>query len=468
MSRTFDVVVVGAGPGGYVAALRSAQNGLSVALIEREKRLGGTCLLRGCIPTKSLLETARRLDELGRAADFGIEGVGTPTVELSKVMRRKERVIAKLAAGVGGLCRKSGVEVLQGTARLTSPHTVQIELTSGGEETIDARNVILATGSSVRDLPNLTPDHRRILTSDSALSLTELPKRLLVLGSGAVGIEFASIFRSFGAEVTVVELMERLLPIEDEEISRELERAFRRRGIGFFTSTKLARVETSGSGVHAHLLKADGTMETLEADALLVAVGRAPNTRALGLESAGIELDQRGFIPVDAAMRTRVSGVYAIGDIVASPALAHVASHEGRIAADAIVGKAVAPIELDRVPAAVYASPEVASVGLTEAVARARGIDARVGKFPFVAIGKANVQGETEGFAKLVADGATDRLIGAQLIGPHATELIAEIGAALATGATLHQMAEVIHAHPTLSEIVGEAALVGLGTPLHI
>lgn len=467
MTRSFDVVVIGAGPGGYEAALRAAQHGLSVALVEREKRLGGTCLLRGCIPTKSLLESARRLDELRRAADFGIDLGAPPRVDLDRIIRRKDRVVAKLAAGIAGLCRKAGTTVLQGTARLTSAHTVHVALADGGEEAIDARWVILAAGSSVRDLPGLTPDHRRILTSDSALALTDLPKRIVVLGSGAVGVEFASIFRTLGAEVTIVELMERLLPLEDEDVSREIERAFRRRHIDLFTSTRLESAEIGEAGVRIHL-RSEAGARNVEAEALLVAVGRTPNTRDLGLEAAGIDLDERGLIPVDASMRTRVPSVYAIGDLVASPALAHVASHEGRIAADTIAGKRVAPLDLDRIPSAVYTSPEAASVGLTEKAAKSRGIVPRVGKFPFAAIGKASVQAEIEGFAKIVADGESDRILGAQIVGPHATELIGEMCAAIAVGATLQDIAATIHPHPTLSEIMADAALGGLGTPLHI
>lgn len=467
MARSFDVVVIGAGPGGYEAALRAAQHGLSVALVEREKRLGGTCLLRGCIPTKSLLESARRLEELGHAADFGIELGAAPTADLERIVRRKDRVVAKLAAGIAGLCRKAGVSVIQGTARLTSAHGVCVARAEGGEEALEARHVILATGSSVRALPGLLPDHRRILTSDSALSLTQLPRRIAVLGSGAVGAEFASLFRTLGAEVTVVELMDRLLPLEDEEVSREIERAFRRRHIAFFTSARLEAAEVSEAGIRAQLRTSDGE-QVVEAEALLLAAGRAPNTRDLGLETAGVEPDARGFIPVDASMQTRVPGVYAIGDLTASPALAHVASREGRIAADAIAGHPFAPLDLDRIPSAVYTSPEAASVGLTEATAKSRGLEPRVGKFPFAAIGKASVQGEIAGFAKLVADGKSGKILGAQIVGPHATELIGELCTAITAGATLEQLAEAIHPHPTLCEIVADAALAGLGMPLHI
>ncbi|MBR2978634.1 MAG: dihydrolipoyl dehydrogenase [Myxococcaceae bacterium] len=467
MAQAFDVVVVGAGPGGYVAALRAARNGLKVALVEREKRLGGTCLLRGCIPTKTLLETARRLDETRHAADFGIDLVQAPTADLARVVRRKDRVVAKLAAGIAGLCRRACVTVIQGAARLTSPHDLRVTLSDGAEESITARHIILATGSSVRDLAGLTPDHRRILTSDSALALTSLPPKLLVLGSGAVGSEFASLFRSLGSEVTVVELMERLLPLEDEEVSREIERAFRRRGIDCLTSTRLESAELTDSGVRARLRTGDED-RTIDVDALLVAIGRAPNSSDLGLESIGITPDARGLIPVDASMRTQAPSVFAIGDLVDSPALAHVASHEGRIAADAIAGKPTRPLDRDRVPSAVYTCPEVASIGLTEAVAHSRGIGTRVGKFPFAASGKASVQGESAGFVKLVADERNGRLLGAQIVGPHATELIGEMCAALTTGATLDAIAETIHPHPTLSETVAEAALVALGTPLHI
>ena len=471
MTESFDVAVIGAGSGGYTAALRAAGNGLRTLLIDKEQRLGGTCLLRGCIPTKTLLETARRLDEMARAQLYGITLGAQPALDFPKLMQRKERVVAKLSAGILGLCRKAGVQVMCGTASLDGPGRLHVVDGEGNETAVHAANIILATGSRVRDLPGLTPDHRRILTSDSALSLDHVPARLAVLGSGAVGLEFASAFRSFGAQVTLIEAMDRLLPAADAEISDWLFRAFRRRRIDVFTSARLESTEMTDGGVRLTLASTDDSGAPkkiqLEADALLVAVGRESCIGGIGLKSVGI-VPEKGRIPVDAQMRTSAPGIYAIGDVTPLPALAHAASHEGLIAADAIAGLPTEPLRAELIPACVYSAPETASVGLTEEAALQQGMNITVGRFPFAAIGRASVLGETDGFAKLIAVKSSGKLVGAHLAGPHASELIGEFCAALSMDASLNDIAGTIHAHPTLSEICGEAALAALGRPLNI
>ncbi len=461
MTNSFDVVVIGAGPGGYVAAIRAAQNGLKTAIVERDRKLGGTCLLRGCIPTKALLHSADLLEQVRHAADFGINIEGH-SLDFGKVMKRKERVVAKLTAGVAGLMKKNGIAVFQGHGRLTGPGRLEVE---GGEgaapQQLEAKNIILATGSEVRDLPVAPPDHQRVLTSDSILKLETPPKSLIVMGAGAVGMEFASIFATFGVEVTIVELLPRLLPIEDEEISAEMEKLYKRRKIEVLTGTKVERVEKSETGVRVTVSNAQGAQER-EAEMLLVAVGRKPVTERLGLETVGLELE-RGFIPVDARMRTRVPGIWAIGDLVPTLALAHVASHEAMVAADDIAGKNPGPVHYGRVPSATYTWPEVASVGLTEQKAKEKGFEVKVGRFPFAAIGKATIAGEVDGFVKIVSDAKYDEVLGVHIVGPKATELIAEGCAALQLEATTADLVETIHAHPTLAESMGEAAHAVLG-----
>jgi len=456
-NNAFDVVVIGAGPGGYVAAIRAAQNGLKTALVERDKKLGGTCLIRGCIPTKSLLHSAALMDSMAKAGDFGVNVQGF-ALDMEKVIKRKDRVVAKLTAGVAGLMKKYGVTVFKGQGRLAGKGTVTVE--GEQKETLQTRHVILATGSEVKNLPFAQPDHKTILTSDSMLEVTSVPKSLIVLGAGAVGMEFASIFRSFGSTVTIVEMLPHLLPLEDEDVSKEIEKAYRRRKIDFLLGAKVQQVEKTGAGVKVTVATGAGEAaapQVLEAEALLVAVGRKAVLEDVGLETVGVKVE-RGLIPVDGLMRTNVEGICAIGDLVPTLALAHVASHEGIVAADAIAGKNPAPINYDRAPSATYTAPEVASVGLSEKKARERGHEIKVGTMPFAAIGKATISGENEGFVKIVADKKYDEILGVHIIGPHATELIAEACAALELESTAEELAHTIHAHPTLSEAMGEAA----------
>jgi dihydrolipoamide dehydrogenase len=464
VANAFDVVVIGSGPGGYVAAIRAAHNGLRTALVERDKRLGGTCLLRGCIPTKSLLQSASILESCAHAADFGVD-IASFALNFEKVMKRKERVVAKLSGGVGSLMKKYGIQVFKGQGKLAGKGRVTVD-GEGAQEALEVKSVILATGSEVKNLPGLAPDHRRIVTSDSILELTRAPQSLVVMGAGAVGMEFASIFRSFGARVTVVELLPHLLPLEDEDVSKEMEKVFRRRKIDFLLESKVERVDATEAGVKVEVGAAGGA-QALEAEMLLVAVGRKPVVENLGLETVGL-LPERGFIAVDGQMRTNVEGIWAIGDLVPTLALAHVASHEGIVAADSIAGRNPTPLNYDRAPSATYTYPEAASVGLSEKKARERGFDVKVGLFPFAAIGKATIAGETDGFVKIVSEKKYDEVLGVHIVGAHATELIAEACAALQLETTTEELARTIHAHPTLAEAMGEAAHAGLGHTINL
>jgi len=464
MAENYDLIVIGSGPGGYVAAIRAGQLGLKTAIVEKDPQYGGTCLHRGCIPTKALLHTASVLDEARHGADFG---VNIPSVELdmNKAHEYKNKVVQKNAKGVAYLLKKNGVTGIQGFGRLVSPQVVDVTGPDGSTTSYGAKNILIATGSVVRDIPVAAVDGHRIVNSDHMLQEKRVPAHLVVLGAGAVGTEFASIFASFGSKVTIVEMMPRLLPIEDEEVSAALDRSFRKRGIGVKASTKLAGVETTESGVRLQLESEKGS-ETLEAEMLLVAVGRAPVTEGIGLDRLGIETD-RGYIPVSETMQTSVPNVYAIGDIVPTPWLAHVASAEGIVAVEHMAGANYRPLNYDLVPSVTYCEPEVASVGLTENEARERGYDVAVGKFPFTALGKAAIVGKTEGFAKVVRETRYDQILGVHIIGAHATDLIAEACVALQVESTTEELFRTIHAHPTLSEAVAEAAHAAVGHAIH-
>ncbi len=464
MANAFDVVVIGAGPGGYVAAIRAAQLGLKTAIVERDKRLGGTCLLRGCIPTKALLYSAELVEKLSHASDFGVD-VKEHAINWLNVMKNKERVVAKMAGGVAGLMRKNKIEVFKGHGKFVGKNKLSVE----GETstTIESKHFIIATGSEVRNIPVAPPDHKSILPSDSILELDRIPKSLIVMGAGAVGMEFASVFRSFGAEVTIVEMMPHLLPIEDEDCSKEIEKIYRKRKINFLLESKVEKVDKAGAGVKVTVSGKDGKSQVIEAEMLLVAVGRKPVTENLGLEAAGVKTE-KGFVLVDKMMRTNVPHIYAIGDVVPTPALAHLASHEGILAAEAIAGKNPQPINYDRNPNCTYTYPEVASVGLTEKKAKERGYDVKTGVFPFAAIGKASISRENDGFIKIVADKKYDEVLGVHIVNSKATELIAEACAALQLETTTEELTQVIHAHPTLSEAMGEAAHAVLGHTINM
>jgi dihydrolipoamide dehydrogenase len=462
---TFDVTVIGSGPGGYVAAIRAAQLGMKTAVVEMAPRPGGTCLLVGCIPTKALLHSAEVLETSRHAAAVGVK-LEPGTIDVGAVQQYKDKVVTANVKGVEYLFKKNNVTLIRGRGSVAGRGKVSVASSDGPARTLDSKFTIVATGSVIRGLPGVEFDGKRIINSDHALSLTSVPKSMIVLGAGAVGVEFASIYATFGAKVTIVELLTRLIPIEDAALGAELEKAFKKRGLDVHTGTKVERVTTSAQGVKVVASK-DGKPVELEAEVLLVAVGRRPLTEDLGLEAAGAKLD-RGFVEVDALMRTSAPGLYAIGDVVKTQALAHVASREGIVAVEDAAGKHPHPIDYDKVPSCTYCDPEVASVGLTEEAARQRGHDVAVGQFPFTAIGKAKILNDTRGFVKIVAEKTYDEVLGIHIIGPHATELISEAVAAVSLEATAASLFQAVHAHPTLAEAMGEAALAVHGRAIHI
>jgi len=456
----YDVAIIGGGPAGYTAAIRAAQFGLKVALIEKTPKLGGTCLHVGCIPTKALLFNAEIWDHLKHAADFGIEGLGAPTLNWAAVLKRKDGIITKHAKGLEFLMKKHKIVVVPGAGALTGSavagvHTVSVEK-DGVNSEIRAKNVILATGSDARTLFGLQPDDR-ILTNIEMLSVAEPPKSLIVIGAGAVGMEFGSIFRTFGAEVTVVEYLPRVVPVEDEEISKELTRLFKKRGIDINTGAKVETIERTETGVRVRWTDQNGKPQQKEAEKVLVAVGRAPRTANVGIEKTRIQLG-RGFIPVNEAGETAEPGVFAIGDIAAGlPQLAHVGAMSGMIAAAKIAGKSFRPIRKDRIPGCTYTEPQVGSVGLTEKEAKEKGYTVKVGKFPFAGNSKATILGNHDGFVKVISDAEFGEILGVHILGPQATELIAEAVAVLELEGTVDELMYSIHAHPTLAESLLDA-----------
>jgi len=463
---TFDVTVIGAGPGGYVAAIRAAQVGLKTAIVEKDKDLGGTCLLRGCIPTKELLNSAHVYDLVRNGEEFGVSSEGVK-FNLDTIMKRKNKVVSGLSKGVSFLMNKHKITVFSGTGKLEGGGKVSVKDASGKVQQIKTKNVIIATGSEPRLLPGLEVKAPRIVTSDQILEVKQVPKSLVVLGAGAVGVEFASVFASYGSEVTIIEVLPRLVPVEDEEVSAELQRAFRKRGIKAMTNTKLEAAKVNANDVEITYKDNAGKAGKLSAETLLVAVGRRPYTEGLGLENTKIEVD-RGYLKVDELMRTAEPNVYAIGDVVPTPWLAHVASKEGCLAAEHIAGRNVRPINYNHVPNCTYCNPEIGSVGLSEAKAKEKGYDVKVGKFPFSALGKARILGETGGFVKVVTESKYDEVLGVHIIGPHATDLLAEACVAMGLEATAEELGHIMHAHPTLSESVMEAAeaVHGLATSI--
>jgi dihydrolipoyl dehydrogenase len=452
----YDVVIIGSGPGGYVAAIRAGQLGLKTALVEKDPFQGGTCLHRGCIPTKALLENASRLQDIVHASEFGL-AVGELKVDWSKVQDRKAGIVRDLSRGVAGLLKKWKVEVVQGWGMLEGPREVGIYDRAGGarQRVLAAKAIVIATGSVPREIAAAPFDGERIVSSDHVLELGKVPGSMVVIGAGAVGVEFASIYHAFGTKVTVVEALPRLLPIEDDEVSAELWRAFRKRKIDVRTSTLLEVARRDGDTVRVSLT-GEGAGE-IETDVLLVAIGRAPVTAGIGLDATRARTD-RGYVLVDEWCETDEPGVYAIGDVVPTPLLAHVASMEGIMVVERIAGHDVRPVPYRETPSCTYCDPEVASVGLTERKAREEGHDVKVGKFPFLASGRAKIAGHTEGFVKVVADAKYDEVLGIHVIGYKATELIAEAGAVLRLEGTLAELIQTIHAHPTLAESVHEAA----------
>jgi dihydrolipoamide dehydrogenase len=464
----YDVVIIGSGPGGYVAAIRAGQLGLKTAVVEKDSKLGGTCLLRGCIPTKSMLESAEILEHTKHASEFGIQLNQPANVDIQAVLKRKDKVISQNAGGVQFLLKKNKVDVHQGFGSIVNAKQVKVVDQQGGEKQLETKNIILATGSTPRKLPHLPIDGKRILSSDELLELPEIPGHLLVLGAGAVGVEFASVFRSFGSEVTIVEMANRLVPIEDEEVSAEFQKIYQKRGIQIHTSTKLISVETHKTGVTATLEPEGKPAIQISATHVLVAIGRAPVTEKIGLEKTKVQVE-RGFIHADEYNRTAEPGIYAIGDILAGrPLLAHAASAEGILAVEHIAGLNPRPIDYSQVPGCTYSYPEIGSLGLTEAQAKAKGYDVIVGKFPFSAIGKAKVINQTAGFVKIVSEAKYHQILGVHIIGPRATDLIAQAGPLLKLECTVEELINTIHAHPTLAEAMHEAAHATLGHAIHM
>ncbi|MGC8877788.1 MAG: dihydrolipoyl dehydrogenase [Anaerolineae bacterium] len=461
-NEPYDVVVIGGGPGGYVAAIRARQLGLKTALVEREA-LGGVCLNWGCIPTKALLRNAEVIRLLGQGKVFGFSfDTSTLKVDYAAAQQRSRQVSGRLVKGVQFLMRKNGVEVIEGTATIKSPNQVMV-----GDQPLTTHNIIIATGARPRSLPGVTIDGNLIISSREALELTQLPPRIVIIGAGAIGVEFASIWNSYGAEVTLVEMLPTVVPQEDADIGKELEKELKKQKITIRTNTRVDKVETAGNQVMLTVSTPEGRSETLTADKALMAIGIVPNSDNIGLEAIGVRTE-RGFIQIDEHMRTNVPGIYAIGDVTGKLALAHVASAQGIVAAETIAGHSSETLDYARMPRCVYSSPEVACVGLSETQARERGYRVKTGQFPFRANGKALGLDEYEGFVKIVAEEEYNEILGVHIVGPHVTELIAGPTGMLRLEATLEELARTVHPHPTLSETIMEAAHVTLGEPIHI
>ena len=482
MANEYDVIVIGAGTGGYVAAIRAAQLGLKVAVVEKQKALGGTCLIWGCIPTKALLEHAHALKIAQGAKEWGLTGVdgAAVSIDMPAVHARKDKMIAGLTGGIDMLFKKNKIDWIKGTARLTGGLSVEVTLhdpstgsgQSGGKQALAAKKeIIVATGSAPRSVPGIEVDRKQIIFSDEAIHLPAVPKSIAIMGSGAVGVEFASIFKSYGSEVTVIELLPRLVPGEDEAVSAELERTFKKKGIKVMTGAKVTSAKAGAKAVDVDVQGADGKSQKLNYELLLVATGRGPVTEGLDADKLGIKMD-RGYIVVDQMFKTSVPGISAIGDVITMGGphyqLAHVSSMEGIVLAERIAGHHAPPINYDHVPRCTYTEPEIGSVGLTESQAKAQGHEVRVGTFPFRALARARMAGETDGFVKIVAEKKYDEILGVHIIGPRATELVAEAVMALRMEVTVEELVRTIHAHPTMSEAVGEAAHAAHGAAIHI
>ncbi len=468
MADQFDLVVIGGGNAGYIPAIRASQLGMCVALVERRPHLGGTCLNLGCIPTKALLQTAARLHDAHNGADFGVKA-GEVELDYAQAAKRKDQVVDQLRRGVRGLMKKNKVRVLTGTASFAGPHTVKVKGDDGDDIELEGSHVLIASGSAVATLPGLELDGERVISSDDVVTSAENPPgSIIVLGSGAVGVEFASMYADFGTEVTLVELLDRIVPAEDPEVSGELRKAFERRGIRVMTGAKAnpSSVQKTDHGVQIEVEGEDGE-QTLEAAALLVAVGRRTVVDDLGLDATGVEVNGSGQIRVDEFYRTAEPGVYAAGDVIGGYWLAHAAAHEGIVAIEHMAGKDPLPIDQDLIPRVTFCRPEIASFGLTRAQAEQQGHEVKESKFPFRAIGKALIEGDPDGFFKIVADAETDRILGMHAIGPRVTDLIAEGVFAKLVEGTPQELGMSVHAHPTLAEIVGEAAMAVDGVAIH-
>jgi dihydrolipoamide dehydrogenase len=473
MASEYDVVVIGSGTGGYVAAIRAAQLGLRTAVVERAPVLGGTCLNWGCIPTKALLEHAHSLKIAQEWKEWGLtlgEAAQSLALDMNQVQARKDKIVKGLTGGIEFLFKKNKIDWIKGSGRLAGKG--KVEITEGAKQTLTAtKEIIVATGSTPRSIPGIEIDRKQIITSDEAIGLKTVPASIVIMGSGAVGVEFASIFRRFGSDVTIIELLPRLVPVEDEAVSAELERSFKKQGIKVLTGTKVTSAKAGSKGVDVEAQTPDGKTVKLNAEYLLVATGRGPVTSGLGAEDLGIRLE-RGYVHVDREYRTNVPGISAIGDVITfdTPGhqqLAHLSSAEGVALAERIAGKEFRPINYEQVPGCTYCDPEIGSVGLTEVKAKERGYDVQVGVFKFSVLGRARIANETEGFVKIVADKKYDEILGVHMIGPRSTELVAEATLALRLECTVEELIRTIHAHPTMSEAVGEAAHAAHGAAIH-
>jgi dihydrolipoamide dehydrogenase len=463
MTRRYDVAIIGSGPGGYVAAIRAAQLGLDVAIVERET-LGGVCLNWGCIPSKALLRNAEVVSLLERGKEFGFSTSGLE-VDFAAAVDRSRKVATRLVKGVAALMQSNGIDVIEGQGALGASGSVEVDLNDGGKRGIEAESIIVATGGRPRSVPGVEVDGTRVLTYREAIVLRDLPESVIIVGGGPVGMELAQVWRTYGAQVTVVEMLPRLLPLEDEEASAEVERAFKRRKARVLTGAQVRSIDADESGVTATVDTEDGEQQ-LQAERALLAIGIRPNSDGLGLEEAGLELD-RGYVVIDDKMRTSVPGIYAIGDVTGKVPLAHVAAAQGMVAAETIAGIDARAIDYDGMPRCTYCQPQVASVGLTEAQAIERGYEVKTGRFDFRANGKALGLGDYDGWIKIVADAGSRAILGAHLVGPEVTELVAELVLARTWELEASQLAQTVHAHPTLSEVVREAAEAVFGEAIH-
>ena len=461
----FDLIVIGSGPGGYVAAIRASQLGMKVAVVERAE-LGGICLNWGCIPTKALLMSASVYEYAHHAAEYGVVVDGTIKPDFAAIVARSRGVADSMSKGIQFLFKKNKIEVIQGFGKLVAPHKVEVTAADGTVTTVEANHIILATGARSRELPNLPIDGEKIIGYRQAMTLAKQPESMVVVGSGAIGSEFAYFYNAIGTKVTLVEFLPNIVPLEDEEVSKQLERSFKKAGIKVMTNSEVLSVDTTGEKCSV-IIKTKKGEETVEADIVLSAVGIATNLEGLGLEEVGVA-NERGKVIVDEFYRTNIEGVYAIGDIVAGPALAHVASAEGICCVEKIAGMDVHPVDYSIIPGCTYTTPEVASVGLTEKKAIEAGHEVKVGKFPFTASGKATAAGARDGFVKVIFDAKDGKLLGAHLIGANVTEMVAEMVLAQNLGATGHQFIKAIHPHPTMSEAIMEAAAAAYGEVIHI
>lgn len=462
--KSFDVVVIGGGPGGYVAGIRAAQLGLRTAVVERE-RLGGICLNWGCIPSKALLANARIFNEIRHADRWGIR-VGNPEFDMSKIIARSQEVADQLSKGIAFLMKKNRIEVLEGTARLAGPGKILVSK-ANENTTVESSHIIIATGARPRSLPGIRVDGKKVITSREGLLLDRVPPSIVIIGAGAIGVEFAYFYNTFGSRVTVVEMLDQLLPLEDVETAQELARSFKKNRIEVMLQTKVIEVKAGQNGIVAVLETQSQQQKEVSADMALNAVGVVANTEELNLEAAGVKLE-KGFIRVDSWYQTSAPGIYAIGDVIGPPLLAHVASHEGIVCVEKIANHETHPVNYQNVPNCTYCQPQVASVGLTEKQAREQGYSLKIGKFPFQALGKARATQSTQGFVKLIFDENYGELLGAHLIGEEATEMIAELVVAKSLGSTYKELLKAVHAHPTFSEAVMEAAGMAYGEQIHL